>query len=179
MAGLIAEMPFMLPPGYLHFYLSRIIFLFTKVNSLMPFVYSMTLHCHCYYHTVCVAKILPCPMPLAAHISSTMKYVTQMLVWWWKCAMMFRWGPTYILCLVRLCDTTQQWLMIMPEWIWEHPIFGGAFITAPISIFVFSILVQPPLVLPPWLQLSIDVRLISVMLTQDECMKLSVAALPL
>ena len=57
-----------LPPGFLHFHLSSMVFLFTRVNSLMPFLYSMVLHHHCYLRTVCMAKILPYPMPLAAHM---------------------------------------------------------------------------------------------------------------
>ena len=39
--------------------------------------------------------------------------------------MMSRWSLTYIPCLVRLCITIQLCLMVMPEWISEHLVFGG------------------------------------------------------
>ena len=52
---------------------------FIRVNSLMPSVYVMALHHHCYRRTVCVVRILPCLTSLAAHmvlflLSGIMKY---------------------------------------------------------------------------------------------------------
>ena len=44
---------------------------------------------------------------------------------------------------------------------------------------VFSIFLQPPIDLPPWLILSVDMRLRSVVLMRNEFVKLSMAALPL
>ena len=55
-------------PGYLHFHWSSMVSPFIKVNSLMPSVYVMALHHHCYHRTVCVVRILPCLTPLAAHM---------------------------------------------------------------------------------------------------------------
>lgn len=47
-----------LPPGCLNFHLNSKVFLFTKVNSLMLFVYGLALHCHWYHCTVCVCGYL-------------------------------------------------------------------------------------------------------------------------
>ena len=44
---------------------------------------------------------------------------------------------------------------------------------------VFSIVLQPPIDLPPWLILSVDMRLRSVVLMRNEFVKLNMAALPL
>ena len=123
----------------------------------------IVLHHQYYHHTVC-GKILPCSMPLAAHIMlSQLSGTIQNLN---ACLMMEVYHDvqvelyTNIPCLVRLCDTTQQWLMIIPEWTAEHLNFGGTLITGPILMFVFSCRVSPCSVVMDWLWCSLEFSLL-------------------
>jgi len=63
--------------------------------------------------------------------------------------------------------------MIMPEWTLEHPGFGDAFTTAPISVFMFLIAASNR---TATLAATINMKLRSVVLTRNECVKLSIAA---
>jgi len=71
----------------------------------------------------------------AFQLSDTMKYKIWQLVWWQKCVMVSKLSLTHMPSPVRLCIIAQLCLMIMPEWISEHPVFGGAYIITP---FLFN-----------------------------------------